>query len=101
MAFRDVADAAAAAIIARLGEGTATYQPANGDAVDLEVVFDEGVEVPDAGGQYLERSRVVSMRKSLLATTVALGDQITVRGETYLVQRVLSDDGIVVRAAVA
>lgn len=101
MAFRDVADAAAGRILARLGEGSATYRHANGDTVTLGVMFEEGVEVPDVSGQYLERSRVVSMRKSLLVATVALGDEVTVCGETYRAQRVLSDDGVLVRVAVA
>lgn len=102
MGFRDAADAAAAAILLRLGEGTATYQHANGDAVTLDaVVFEEGVEVPDKSGQYLERTRVVSVRKNELLATVVLGDAITIAGTQYLVQRVLSDDGIVVRVAVA
>jgi hypothetical protein len=101
MTFRDRANAAAAAILQRLGEGSATYQHANGDTVILGVMFEEGVEVPDKSGQYLERTRVVSMQKSALLATVTAGDEVTVLGDSYVVQRVISDDGVVVRVAVA
>lgn len=101
MTFRDRANAAAAAILQRLGEGSATYQHTNGDTVTLGVMFEEGVEVPDKSGQYLERTRVVSMQKSALLATVTAGDEVTVLGDSYVVQRVISDDGIVVRVAVA
>lgn len=101
MTFRDRANAAAAAVLQRLGEGSATYQHANGDTVILDVMFEEGVEVPDKSGQYLERTRVVSMQKNALLATVTAGDEVTVLGDSYLVQRVLSDDGVVVRVAVA
>lgn len=101
MAFRDVADAAAERLIARLGDGTATYLHASGQSADVAVVFDEGIDVPDPSGQYLERTRVVSVRKAVLLADAAPGDQVTLQGYGYVVQRVLGDDGIVVRLAVA
>lgn len=101
MAFHDAADRAARALLQRLGEGTATYQHASGAAVELAAMFEENVEVPDASGQYLERARALSVRKAALMETAVVGDQVTVLGARYRVQRVLADDGIVVRLAVA
>jgi len=101
MAFRDAANAAAVALLRRLGDGTATYQHASGAAVALDAMLDEGVEVPDASGQYIERARALSVRKADLLEQAVAGDQVTVLGERYRVQRVLADDGIVVRLAVA
>ena len=101
MSFRAAADAAATACLRRLGEGTATYQHASGAAVEVDAMLEECAEVPDASGQYVERTRALSVRRAELAQAAVAGDQVTVLGQRYRVQRVLADDGLVVRLAVA
>lgn len=100
MGFRDLADSRGAVLVQRLGD-TATYTRSAGGAVIVDLVFDEGVELVDANGQVVERTRTITVRKSDLLDTVKVGDSVTVLGTQYRVQRVLQDDGVMIQAAVA
>lgn len=101
MAFADVTAAAAERILDRLGDGAATYRHTSGTEAAITLLLDASVEVPDPSGQFIERVRMAFVRHAQITETPAVGDQITHGTNTWYVQRIVSDDGIVAGLAVA
>lgn len=87
-------------ILAALG-GQATYaHSVLGATVALDAVIAESVDVVDESGQIVERVRVATVRKSVLAGVPVAGDTLTVDDRIWVVQRMLSDDGYALRLVI-
>lgn len=102
VSFTDASSRAARAVQHHLGDGTAAYRHGNGDPVDVRWINERSVEVPDASGQYIERTHVVYLLREELAQEPQVGDRITTApGDQWVVQRIVSDDGVEIGLAVA
>lgn len=77
------------------------YLTIGGVSTTLTAVISDGVEVVDGTGQVVEQVRVVTIAKGDLASPAQVGDKLTIDGVAHYVQRLLGDDGVAVRLAVA
>lgn len=79
----------------------ATWAHHTGGSASVRAVIADSVDVVDEDGQIIERVRAATVQKSLLLTSPSVGDTLTVGTKTWVVQRLLSDDGAAVQVALS